>query len=138
MGKIHKHFLSSGLVDSLIKAVSFVHEHNLNDFHLQRDLGLNVSENNNFQKLRYWGFVAHVEGKRGSYLITRAGGMFLRGEVDTPVWVQTQDNHRIAKSEQRVFISHLRGKIPEFQSEWADEKPKVEGGHKQPALIAWH
>jgi hypothetical protein len=58
--------------------------------------------------LRHWGLVAQVEGKRGYWLITRAGGMFLRGEVDTPISVSTQDNHRVGKTEQCIRIRELR------------------------------
>jgi hypothetical protein len=122
--RIWHHTLTPGLVSCLVKAIQFVHEHNRSEFHLQRDLPLTHSEFTNVQKLRHWGLVAQVDGKRGYWLITRAGGMFLPGEVDTPVSVSTQDNHRVGKSEQRVHIRELRGKMPEFQSEWASE-PKV-------------
>jgi hypothetical protein len=133
--RIWRHRLTPGLVSYLVKAVQFVHAHNHNEFHLQRDLHLSVTENANWQKLRYWGLTAKVEGQRGKWLITKFGGMFLRGEIDMPVSVSTQDNHRIAKSEQRIHIRDLRGKIAEFQSEWITEEAKVEGEHKQPALI---
>jgi len=49
--------------------------------------------------------------------------MFLRGEIDMPVSVSTQDNHRVGKLEQRIHIRELRGKIPEFQSEFTYETP---------------
>jgi hypothetical protein len=43
-----------------------------------------------------------------------------------PVSVSTHDNHRTGKSEQRIHIRDLRGKIPEFHSEWAyDGKPDL-------------
>ncbi len=67
-----------------------------------------------------------MDGKGGYWLITRWGGQFLRGEIDMPVSVSTQDNHRTGKSEQRIHIRDLRGKIPEFHSEWAyDGKPDL-------------
>ena len=56
-------------------------------------------------------------------MITKSGGMFLRGEIDMPVSVSTQDNHRVGKLEQRIHIRELRGKIPEFQSEFTYETP---------------
>ena len=121
-----------------MKAVQFGHKHNRNEFHLQRDLDLSHSEYANFQKLCYWGLVAQADGKRGYWLITKWGGMFLRGEIDMLVSVSTQDNHRVGKSEQRIHIRELRGKIPEFQSEWAYETPRDEGEHNRPALISWH
>jgi len=131
--RIWHHTLTPGLVSCIVKAIQFVHAHNRNEFHLQRDLPLSHSEFTNFQKLRHWALVAQIKDKRGYWCITRAGGMFLRGEVDTPISVSTQDNHRIGKSEQRIHIRDLREKIPEFQSEWAEEKQKVES--HQPALI---
>jgi hypothetical protein len=71
--------------------------------------------------------------KRGYWLIAKWGGMFLRGEIDMPVSVETRDNHRIGKLEERIHIRELRGKIPEFQSEFISEPAKVES--HQPALI---
>jgi len=59
--------------------------------------------------------------------------MSLRGEIDMPVSVSTQDNHRIRKSEKRIHIRDLRGKIPEFQSEFFSEPTKAEA--HQPTLI---
>jgi hypothetical protein len=59
--------------------------------------------------------------------------MFLRREIDMPVSVSTQDNHRVGKSEQRIHIGKLRGKIPEFQSEFSSKPTKVKSC--QPALL---
>ena len=46
--------------------------------------------------------------KRGYWLIAKWGGMFLRGEIDMPVSVETRDNHRIGKLEELACtpISH--------------------------------
>jgi hypothetical protein len=132
--RIWHHTLTPGLVSCLVKAIQFVHAHNRNEFHLQRDLDLSHSEYANFQKLRYFALVHPIEGKRGFYLITKWRGMFLRGEIDMPTSVSTQDNHRVGKSEQRIHIRELRGKIPEFQSEFADETPSAKVEHQQPAL----
>jgi hypothetical protein len=66
-----------------------------------------------------------VKDKRGYWLITKWGGQFLRGELDTPISVSTQDNHWIGKAAERVYISHFRGKIPKFQSEFFSEPAKV-------------
>jgi hypothetical protein len=41
--------------------------------------------------------------------------------VQATLSVSTQDNHRVAKPDQRIHIRELRGKIPEFQSEFAYE-----------------
>ena len=89
---IWHHTLTPGLVSCLVKAIQFVHAHDRNEFHLQRDLDLSHTEYANFRKLRYWRLVAQVDGKRGYWLITKWGGQFLRGEIDMPVCVSTQDN----------------------------------------------
>jgi hypothetical protein len=131
--RIWTHHLTPGLVSCLVKAIQFVRANDRNEFHLQRDLNLTHSEFTNFQKLRHWALVAQVKDKRGYWLITNWGGQFLRGELDTPIWVNTQNNHRIEKATERVHISHFRGKIPEFQSDFVSEPAKVES--HQPALI---
>ncbi len=78
--KIWKHSLTAGLVAVLIKAIDAVKKTNKNSFNLQDDLLLSVSENNNFQKLQYFGLIAH-DKTPGKWLITTLGGQFLRNEV---------------------------------------------------------
>ena len=121
MSNIHKHYLSPGLVSVLVEAITYVHEHGKNEFHLQEHLSLSHNAYCNAQKLRYWGLIAHLKGRRGYWVITKFGGMFLRGEIDMPEWVETQDNHRVAKSMQRIHIRELRNKIPFVQQEFAYE-----------------
>jgi hypothetical protein len=122
--RIWHHRLTPGLVAVLIEAVNYVHQANRNEFHL-RDLHLSNSAYCNAQKLHYFALIAKTE-KRGYWLITNHGGAFLRNELSVPDWVETLDNHIVAKSEKRVYISHFRGKIPEFQSEFFSEPAKVE------------
>ncbi len=75
------HTLNPGLVSVLIKCIEFVREHDKNEFHLQRDLHLNVNEFSNFTKLRFHALVAKVDSKPGYWLITARGGQFLRGKI---------------------------------------------------------
>jgi hypothetical protein len=63
--RIWHHSLNARPLSCLVKAIQFVHAHDRNEFHLQRDLELSHSEYANFQKLRYWGLVAQVPEKRG-------------------------------------------------------------------------
>jgi hypothetical protein len=114
--------LTPGLVSVLVECIKYVHAAGKNEFRLS-DLPLSHTGFCNAQKLRYWGLIHHVPDKRGFWLITNHGSAFLRGAIDMPVWVQTQDNHRIEKSEQRIHIRDLRGKIPEFQAEFISELP---------------
>ena len=48
-----------------------------------------------------------------------AWGQFLRGELSVPLTVTTFRNHVVEHSQQRMRIRELRGKIREFQNEWA-------------------
>ncbi len=117
-GTPHKERLTPGLVSCLSKAIEFVHSHNKNEFHLQRDLTLTKTEYNNFQKLRYFGLCVQVEGKLGYWLITSNGGAFLRNDKPMPIFVWTQDNHIIEKSEEMCWYKDFRNKVPYFDSEF--------------------
>jgi hypothetical protein len=55
-----------------------------------------------------------------------------RSAESTGAFVSTQDNHRVGNSKQRIHIRELRGKIPEFQSDFISELAMVEA--HQPAL----
>jgi hypothetical protein len=79
-----------------------------------------------FPKLRYFSLVHPIENKRGFYLITKWGGKFLRGEIEMPVSVQTQDNHRIGKIRAAHSHQRLARQDTEFQSEFAHETPLEE------------
>ena len=115
------HTLNPGLVSVLIKCIQFVHDHNKNEFHLQNDLHLNVNEFSNFTKLRFHALVAKVEDKPGFWLITARGGSFLRGEIAVPFRVKTFRNRVLEHSPELIHINELKGKVPEFQREYAFE-----------------
>jgi len=129
--KAYFHTLNSGLVSILVKAIQFVHEHNRNEFHLQKDLHLTVNEFCNLTKLRFHGLVAKVDGKPGYWLITSRGGLFLRDEIAVPLRVQTFRNRVIGHSPELVHIGELRGKIPAFETKFAYEYQRVEAKAEQ-------
>lgn len=128
------HTLNPGLVSVLIKCIQFVHDHNKNEFHLQRDLHLSVNEFSNFTKLRFHALVARVEGKDGYWLITARGGQFLRGEVAVPLRVKTFRNKVLDHSPELIHIDQLKGRVPEFEKEYAFEyqRAPVEAAKPQP------
>ncbi len=117
------HTLTPGLVSILVKCIQFVHEHGKNEFHLQRDLHLNVNEFSNFTKLRFHALVAKVDEKPGYWLITARGGQFLRGEINVPLRVLTFRNRVLEHSNDVIHIDALKNKIPYFETRFAYETP---------------
>lgn len=117
------HTLTPGLVNSLIKAIQFVHGAGKNRFHTQRDLKLSHNEAANFQKLRFHALVAHAEKneRSGYWLITARGGQFLRGEIAVPRRVKTFRNHITGHDIILTKISDFRGKVTEFEKDFAYE-----------------
>ena len=107
--RIHSHNLSPGLVEALRKFGLMVKQKGQNNLHIRRDLDFDISENNNFQKLKYWGLIAkyRVGGFHyaGWWVLTRNGASFLRNEMDMPKKVKTCENRLIEKGEQRVRIT---------------------------------
>ena len=126
--KIWEHQLSPGLVASLLKFARLVRENGENNVKFS-DLveGESVSFGTNFQKLRYWGLIAHVmeDGNRvgGRWLLTHLGGAFLRGEKLVPSHVRTWGNHIEWKSEVLVGISQFRGKLSDAEEFYQKEFP---------------
>ena len=132
------HNLNPGLVSVLIKAIQFVHASGKNEFHLQNDLHLNVNQFCNVTKLRFHALIAKVDGKPGFWLITARGGQFLRGEISVPATVKTFRNKVLEHSTDLIHINQLKGKVPEFQKEYAYEYQRPPSTEKveQPKLFA--
>ncbi len=107
MSNQYWHTLSPGLIETFRKFALQVRDHN-NKVHIRRDVTLTITENNNFQKLRYWGLVAKYKEMgnhiAGYWVLTKRGGEFLRGEITLPKKVKTEDNHKIEESKERVLI----------------------------------
>ena len=102
--KIWEHSLSPGLVKTLIKFANAIKRKKENDIDLQKEAGFNLNEYNNFQKLRYFGLVAKIEGEAGHWLITRNGWAFLKSELTMPKKVKTFRNKIQEKSNELVSI----------------------------------
>ena len=134
---INEQHLTSGLVSTLIHAIEWVHANNRNRFHYlhdlyggQRTIDRSYGPANNFKKLRYWGLITHADKDEdgypihnGMWLITTNGGRFLRGELQEPKTIWTFRNKRIPErdSPEQAGIDDFRGKVPEFQRDFATE-----------------
>lgn len=118
------HRLSPGLVAILIQCIEFVAEKGRNEFHYMHDLRLSHTQAANFQKLRFHALLAKKDGKPGHWVITARGGQFLRGEIAVPERVLTFRNQVTGHSSELIHIRDLRGKIPEFEQEFAWEIPR--------------
>jgi hypothetical protein len=110
---IHRHRLSKGLVNSLIKMKRGVIEMQKNQIHLQSELVLSKNDYNNFQKLRYHGLVAKCidsetkERLSGYWLLTKRGNEFLKNMVSLPLAVYTFRNKIVNKHPDRVRLSDV-------------------------------
>lgn len=58
----------------------------------------------NFSRLRFFGLLAKCTDKRGSWLITRNGWAFLRGEIKLSKWVLIRENHIVEHSTERLTV----------------------------------
>lgn len=115
--------LTPGLVNMLIKAIIFVHKKGENRFHYVQDLSLSHTEAANFQKLRFHGLIAHADENQrsGRWLITKRGGQFLRGEINVPIQVKTFRDRVIDHDIKLIGIKSFRGKVSDFDQEFAYE-----------------
>lgn len=104
--KQHTHTLTPGLVETLKKFALGVKEKG-NKIHTRRDIVLDISQYNNFQKLKYWGLVAK-HGEPGYWVLTRRGLQFLRGEINVPKKVLTEGNRKTGESLQEVDITNYK------------------------------
>lgn len=108
--KTHKEILSTHKLKMLRKASKEVERTGLNEINIQifRD---NITDYNNWQKLRFHGLITHVEKngikQRGLWLITRQGWEFLEGKKELPKWVEIEDNHIVARSEQTISVREV-------------------------------
>lgn len=103
------HALTNGLVRVLIIFAREVWKKKANKLHLTKEANFTYNQACNFQKLRYFGLVARCTDetggkKTGSWLVTRNGGSFLRGELSMPKNVITRRRIVIEKSETLVTI----------------------------------
>jgi hypothetical protein len=95
--KKHWHRLSAGLAVVLIEFRNAVIARNINKIHVPKEIALDKTQYNNFQKLRYFGLIAKYKdasGKHegGYWLLTRRGNQFCKGLIQIPIKVQTFRN----------------------------------------------
>lgn len=98
----YKHKLGRGLLKGLflLDKLGGVSEFKLIPFK-------SFNERNNFQKLRYWGFTEHVEGKGSAWKITEKGLRFLKGLDHTPKHAITFRNEVIGFGDEMVSIEDV-------------------------------
>lgn len=108
--RMNWHSLSPALVDLLAIAGRRVKEQGgLNEIH-KRDLELTTSQYGNFQKLRYFGLITHVDDEGTAWLITRQGWSFLRGDWQAASRVQTYQNRIMQRDPKRVTVHDVMRK----------------------------
>lgn len=122
--KAYWHRLTPGLVNTLVKIYNRVQVKNENCVS-KRELSLTHSEYGNFQKLRFHGLIARYrpDGRwdRMSWLITRRGGQFLRGEIQVPARVRTFRNKVTGHDEELVDIKKVIGTEPYWDQKFSFE-----------------
>jgi hypothetical protein len=112
----HRHNLTRGLVDTLIRFAKLLEEKGVNNLHLLT-AGFSISQTNNFQKLRYFGLVA--KGKEtGYWVLTKRGQEFLNGEVAVSKWVETKDNLITERSVSNVFFKEAKKSKEYWQTDF--------------------
>ena len=105
-----KEVFNKGLCTSLQTAAVHINATGKNDF----DIHTLFNDTNayvNFQKLRFFGMVAHVTKNgvrvRGHWLITRNGWAFLHGDQRTHKWVKVQNNRIIERSPELIGVQDV-------------------------------
>ncbi len=109
------HKITPVLVNSLVVAYKLVAKRQANYFS-KNELDLDHSEYGNFQKLRFHALIARykVDGdwKKGDWLITRRGFLFLQGKVAIPKRVQTFRNKIVGHDTELVYLKDVVGTEP--------------------------
>ena len=124
--------ITKGNVESLIKFRQAIGRLDRNEVHLYRDMDgteneLTASQKMNWTNLRFFGLVAKVkedgQHKRGYWLLTHRGSLFLRGQLAIPVKVKTLDNRKVDETEETLKISDIiKGAQPYFDDIYEIER----------------
>lgn len=80
-----------------------------------KELKLDVSANNNFQKLKYFGLVEKLDGST-IYQLTEAGELFLLGKSRAPEEVYTVDGNVVEIGES-ISINEVEVPV-QYREEW--------------------
>jgi len=112
------HKLTPGLVQALVKAYMRVCEKGENVVH-KNELELDHSEYGNFQKLRFHALIARYKrdgiAQRSTWLITKRGARFLKGDYEVPARVQTFRNAVVAHSDIMVDLTRVMKSDPYWE-----------------------
>jgi len=114
--KAYKRKITSTMAYGLIKLNQAVN----GEFHLEdklKELDILKIVRSDFPKLRYWGLIRQLEGKRddgssrnGHYEITSLGRKFVNNEVSLPKYVFVYDNSPYKRThDQQVKITQCMG-----------------------------
>lgn len=109
----YKHSLNKVLVSGLRKLYDKEKPTRLDD------LKLNLSQSNNFQKLKYFGLV-YQTGDNYKWGITELGIDFIRGNKSVHKRITTKSNMVVAKSQQKIFVGDVKEFI-EYKDEWKSQ-----------------
>lgn len=132
--------LTTGLVNTLVKFRQAVVDAGKNSVNPSRISSLTHGEKANFQKLRFHGLVAKVEKDgehiHGQWLLTRRGGLFLRGDESVPKAVFVFRN-RVEKHDIEYIniVDLLREGPPRFDGVYDFDYQAMPGSEKQGELF---
>lgn len=84
-----------------------------------KELSLDVSAHNNFQKLKYFGLVDKVDGSF-IYKITDLGRIFLAGKFSVPSEVYTVDGNVVRVGPENIYIMDIAVPV-QFKEEWEEQ-----------------
>jgi len=104
------HNLTPGLVEAFQKFAQKIRETKKNQVHPAYDLGLNINEYNNFQKLQYFSIVkkmGHGSQDAGYWMITDLGKEFFMGRARVPRKMKTYHGQVIDSSVEMVSIRDI-------------------------------
>lgn len=122
--KKYWHKITPGLVKALAKTYQTIAQKGENVID-KDELSLTHGEYGNYQKLRFHGLIAKhiVDGKwkKGQWLITKRGGLFLKNEIAIPERVQTFRNRVVDHDPKEVTVSDVMRSEPYWEKEFEYE-----------------
>jgi hypothetical protein len=104
---------------STARALIIISKNIEGEFHLEdtlKNLNLLAECRSDFPKLRYWGLIAQLQGKRedgssrnGHYRITEAGKMFIRNKHSIQKYMHIYNNEPFKASGEHMYITDCLG-----------------------------
>lgn len=125
--KKYWHALTPGLVGALVKFKKTVIAKGENNLRPRIDACFTAVEWSNLTKLRFHAMIAKA-GVRGTWLLTRRGSLFLRGELAVPRRVLTWRNKVVGYDDVKVNVGDVfTGDLPVWEEHHAFEYAAPEG-----------